>query len=119
MATESPTYQQLLQRAYDWGLDDGLFAAEFEPSGSVDAALARGRNPEEFAALLWTGQPGIPPSGLEVNAVRWYATGFRDALNAIVPVQGKGWRCTSGSGSAKRPTGSGWPTPRTVRGRHW
>lgn len=119
MATQSPTYQQLLQRAYQWGREDGEFATAFEAPGTADGAVARGRDPEAFAALLWTGQAGSPPSGLEVNAIRWYATGFRDALNAIVPVRGKGWRCTSGSGSAGRPTASGSRTPRTARGRHW
>jgi hypothetical protein len=90
-----------------------------EPEGTADGEVARGRDPAAFAVLLWTGEPGAPPSGLEVNAIRWYATGFRDALNAIVPIQGEGWRCTSGSGSAKRPTGSGWPTPRTAPDRRW
>ena len=41
-----------------------------------------GRTPEEFVRLLWTG-PGEPPSGLELNAPLWYATGFAEACTAV------------------------------------
>lgn len=78
----SPTpYAELLEAAYDLGRVDGMVAADFEAPGTVEplASTCRGREPHEFARLLW-GQPGQPPSGLELNAPRWYLRGYADAL---------------------------------------
>jgi hypothetical protein len=83
MATSATTYQQLLDEALELGRLDGRFAAAFEPSAErppSDRCL--GRSPAAFARLLWEGRPGVPPSGLEVNAPLWYATGFREGLAA-------------------------------------
>jgi hypothetical protein len=79
--SSSPTYRQLLEEALELGRADGRFAAAFETSGHPAEAGPRclGRTPEEFARLLWHG-PGEPPSGLEVNAPLWYATGFAKGL---------------------------------------
>jgi hypothetical protein len=79
--SSSPTYRQLLEEALELGRADGRFAAAFETSGSEAEAGRRclGRTPEEFARLLWNG-PGEPPSGLELNAPLWYATGFAEGL---------------------------------------
>jgi hypothetical protein len=77
---EHTSYTGLLDAAYALGLSDGCFAAAFEPADSFDAlpSVCRGRDPEQFARLLWAGRPGAPPSGLEVNAPLWYARGFAD-----------------------------------------
>jgi hypothetical protein len=77
----TPTYRQLLEIALELGRADGRFAAAFEAPGSGNGHAARclGRSPEEFARLLW-GRPDEPPSGLEVNAPLWYATGFAEGL---------------------------------------
>jgi hypothetical protein len=117
--TAGGPYRRLLQRAYLDGVVDGRSAAALGTPGDPDGTVARGRDPAAYAALLWQGQPGPPPSGLEANAVRWYATGFRDAIATIVPGRNEGLRCTNGSGSAERPTESGSPTPRTVPDRRW
>jgi hypothetical protein len=79
--SSSPTYRQLLEEALELGRADGRFAAAFETYGSAGEAGPRclGRTPEEFARLLWNG-PGEPPSGLELNAPLWYATGFAEGL---------------------------------------
>lgn len=83
-APRSPTYSyaEMLEAAYDLGRVDGLVAADFDAPGSVDplGSTCRGREPEEFARLLWGDQPGPPPSGLELNAPRWYLRGYADAL---------------------------------------
>jgi hypothetical protein len=78
----APTYQQLLEEARELGRADGRFAAAFETPGSAPGRADRclGRTPEAFARLLWAGAPGCPPSGLELNAPRWYATGFAEGL---------------------------------------
>jgi len=81
------TYLQLLAEALELGRLDGRFAAAFETAGSVAGDRCLGRDPAAFARLLWEGRPGAPPSGLEVNAPLWYATGFREGLAAgSVPV---------------------------------
>jgi hypothetical protein len=83
MAHSAPTYRQLLEEARELGRLDGRLAAAFEPPGAevtVDRCL--GRTPEEFARLLWERAAGAPPSGLEVNAPLWYATGFAEGLAA-------------------------------------
>jgi hypothetical protein len=79
-----PTYQQLLEEAQELGRADGRFAAAFETPGDTVAGSPRclGRTPGEFVRLLWDGQPGTPPSGLELNAPLWYATGFAEGLAA-------------------------------------
>jgi hypothetical protein len=79
--SSSPTYRQLLEEALELGRADGRFAAAFETYGSAGEAGPRclGRTPEELARLLWNG-PGEPPSGLELNAPLWYATGFAEGL---------------------------------------
>jgi hypothetical protein len=80
----APTYGQLLQEARELGRADGMFAAAFEAPGASTGRSERclGRTPAEFARLLWQGRPGRPPIGLEVNAPLWYATGFREGLQA-------------------------------------
>jgi hypothetical protein len=76
------TYRQLLEEAQELGRADGRFAAKFEPPGAVigDSPRCLGRTPAEFAVLLWEGRPGTPPSGLELNAPLWYASGFGEGL---------------------------------------
>jgi hypothetical protein len=76
------TYLQLLEEARELGRLDGRFAAAFEPAGAVAGDRCLGRSPAAFARLLWEDRPGDPPSGLELNAPLWYATGFREALVA-------------------------------------
>jgi hypothetical protein len=78
----APTYLQLLEEAQEIGRMDGRFAAAFEAPGSPvpDTTRCLGRTPAEFAALLWEGLPGSPPSGLELNAPAWYAAGFAEGL---------------------------------------
>ena len=80
----APTYQQLLEEAQELGRMDGGFAAGFEPSDTVLGFNGRclGRTPAEFARLLWQDLPGEPPSGLELNAPLWYASGFAEGLAA-------------------------------------
>jgi hypothetical protein len=79
----APTYRQLLEEARELGRVDGRFAAAFEPAGSpADSGWCLGRAPDEFARLLWAGQAGEPPVGLELNAPHWYATGFSEGLAA-------------------------------------
>jgi hypothetical protein len=82
--SSAPTYQQLLEEAQELGRVDGRFAAAFEQPGSEGTFGERclGRTPAGFAELLWEGRPGTPPSGLEVNAPLWYATGFAEGLAA-------------------------------------
>ena len=83
-APRSPaySYSELLQAAYDLGRVDGMVASDFEAPGTVDqlSSTCRGRTPGQFARLLWGNQPGEPPSGLEVNAPRWYLRGLAEAL---------------------------------------
>jgi hypothetical protein len=80
----APTYQQLLEEAQELGRMDGGLAAAFEPAGTVLPFNGRslGRTPAEFARLLWQDLPGEPPSGLELNAPLWYASGFAEGLAA-------------------------------------
>jgi hypothetical protein len=82
MENRTPRYRDLLQAAFTLGRADGLVAAEFEPAGSPGSGggTCQGRDPEAFARLLWDDQPGSPPSGLVVNAPRWYARGFAEGL---------------------------------------
>jgi hypothetical protein len=83
MADDSAaTYRQLLEEAQELGRADGRFAAEFEAPGSAIGGSPRclGRTPAEFTLLLWEDRPGTPPSGLELNAPLWYATGFAEGL---------------------------------------
>lgn len=83
MAGDSaPTYRQLLEEAKELGRLDGRFAASFEDAGNTvgDSGRCLGRTPAEFARLLWEDRPGSPPSGLELNAPLWYATGFAEGL---------------------------------------
>jgi hypothetical protein len=100
----SPMYRQLLEEALELGRADGRFAAAFETSGGEAEAGRRclGRTPEEFARLLWNG-PGEPPSGLELNAPLWYATGFAEGLaSARHGPAGARARCTSAGCSPDR-----------------
>jgi hypothetical protein len=85
---DAPTYRQLLEIALELGRADGRFAAAFEAPGSGDGHAARclGRSPEEFARLLW-GRPEEHPTGLEVNAPLWYATGFAEGLEEAAAEQ--------------------------------
>ena len=79
----APTYPQLLEEARELGRVDGRFAAAFEPAGTpAGGGWCLGREPAEFARLLWSGLPGEPPVGLELNAPHWYETGFADGLAA-------------------------------------
>ena len=75
-------YLQLLEAARSLGRADGGLAAQVEPADSVGphSTCCRGREPEEFARLLWADRPGAPPSGLRVNAPLWYAHGFSEGL---------------------------------------
>jgi hypothetical protein len=77
-------YLSLLEVAHALGHADGGLAAWVEPSCSVgpQSATCRGREPEEFARLVWGDRPGAPPSGLRVNAPLWYAHGFAEGLAA-------------------------------------
>jgi hypothetical protein len=86
----TPTYRQLLEIALELGRADGWFAAAFEAPGSGNGHAPRclGRSPEEFARLLW-GRADEPPSGLEVNAPLWYATGFAEGLAEGVGAQAR------------------------------
>ena len=81
-ASAATTYQELLDEALELGRLDGRFAAEFEPAAGGGSDRCLGRGPAEFARLLWEGQPGQPPTGLELNAPLWYAIGFREGLVA-------------------------------------
>ncbi|WP_324276300.1 hypothetical protein [Blastococcus brunescens] len=81
MASDAPTYRELLEEARELGRLDGRFAAAFEPSGAeVSAGRCLGRTPEDFARLLWARRHGAPPVGLELNAPLWYAAGFAEAV---------------------------------------
>ena len=82
MADSGTTYLQLLDEALELGRLDGRFAAEFEPTAGGASDRCLGRGPAAFARLLWEQRPGDPPTGLEVNAPLWYATGFREGLAA-------------------------------------
>ena len=82
MADSGTTYLQLLEEARELGRLDGRFAAAFEPAGAVAGDRCLGRTPAAFARLLWEDRPGLPPSGLEVNAPLWYATGYGEGLVA-------------------------------------
>ena len=77
-------YLELLEVASSLGRADGCLAARFEPAGPVGppSACCRGRDPVEFARLLWADGPGDPPNGLEMNAPLWYAAGFAEGLAA-------------------------------------
>jgi hypothetical protein len=81
---ESWPYLSLLEVAHALGHADGGLAAWVEPADSVgpQSAYCRGREPEEFARLLWADRPGAPPSGLRVNAPLWYTDGFAEGLAA-------------------------------------
>ncbi|HLM05206.1 MAG TPA: hypothetical protein VK402_08485 [Blastococcus sp.] len=83
------TYAQLLEEAQELGRQDGAFAATLDlpETGAPTGERCLGRTPAEFARLLWEDRPGTPPSGLEVNAPLWYATGFAEglAVGAVAP----------------------------------
>lgn len=90
MADSAPTYRQLLEEARELGRLDGRVAAAFEPQAAeVCADRCLGRTPEKFARLLWEGCPGKPPTGLELNAPLWYATGFAEG-RSTAPAQCRG-----------------------------
>ena len=76
------SYRDMLEEAQELGRLDGRFAAAFEPPGDLvgDGVRCLGRTPADFAALLWEGRPGSPPTGLELNAPAWYAAGFAEGL---------------------------------------
>jgi hypothetical protein len=78
----APSYPDLLEAAWSLGRADGLLAAAFEPDAAAGGPTCQGRDPAEFARWLWDGQPGPPPSGLEVNAPLWYSRGFAEGLTA-------------------------------------
>ncbi len=82
--SHEPPYRALLETAYSLGRADGHLAAGFEPAGPVGppSPCCQGRDPEQFARHLWGDRPGTLPSGLVVNAPRWYAAGFAEALLA-------------------------------------
>ncbi len=88
MSTGAPPlrwpYLPLLEAAHSLGCADGGLAAQVQPAGSVgpQSTCCRGREPEEFARLLWADRPGAPPSGLRLNAPLWYAHGFAQGLAA-------------------------------------
>jgi hypothetical protein len=92
------TYRQLLEEAQELGRLDGSFAAAFERSGTPvsDSPRCLGRTPAELASLLWEDRPGSPPSGLELNAPIWYATGFAEGLadHAAQPARVAEWART-------------------------
>ena len=77
-------YLPLLEVARSLGHADGGLAELVEPADSVGprSTYCRGREPEEFARLLWADRPGAPPSGLRLNAPLWYAHGFAQGLAA-------------------------------------
>ncbi len=79
---DPPAYRQLLATAYALGHTDGRLAAALElpEIPYVPSPTCRGRDPEQFARLLWGTGPGRPPSGLAASAPLWYAQGFREAL---------------------------------------
>ncbi len=77
-----PSYRTLLDAAFALGRADGTFAARWEPSETSFGTTSRGRSPEAFARYLWGDQPGAPPSGLELNAPLWYASGYAEGLAA-------------------------------------
>ena len=77
-----PSYRNLLDAAFSLGRADGTYAARCEPLETFPATTSRGRTPEAFAHYLWGHQPGAPPSGLELNAPIWYASGYADGLAA-------------------------------------
>ena len=81
---ESWPYLHLLEVAHSLGSADGGLAASIEPAEPVDprSTSCRGREPGEFARLLWGDRPGAPPSGLRLNAPLWYAHGFAEGLAA-------------------------------------
>ena len=102
----NPTYAELLEEARELGRLDGALAAALEVpvTGPPTAERCLGRTPAEFARLLWEGRPGDPPTGLEVNAPLWYATGFVAGL-AVEPTRHCGaW---TGHGPADPPRGQG------------
>ena len=78
------TYRLMLEEAQELGRLDGRWAAAFEPLEAPIEPGGRclGRTAAEFARLLWEDRPGNPPSGLELNAPSWYATGFAEGLAA-------------------------------------
>jgi len=84
----NPTYAALLEEAQELGRLDGALAAALEvpDTGIPTGERCLGRTPPEFARLLWEGRPGDPPTGLEVNAPLWYATGFAEGV-AVPGVQ--------------------------------
>ena len=84
----NPTYAELLEEAQELGRLDGALAAALEvpDTGIPTGERCLGRTPPEFARLLWEGRPGDPPTGLEVNAPLWYATGFAEGV-AVPGVQ--------------------------------
>ncbi|SDN12364.1 hypothetical protein SAMN05660642_04113 [Geodermatophilus siccatus] len=81
---ESWPYLPLLELAHALGHADGGLAASIEPAEPVGpgSTSCRGREPGEFALLLWADRPGAPPSGLRLNAPLWYAHGFAEGLAA-------------------------------------
>jgi hypothetical protein len=98
----TPSYLDLLRRAYSLGRVDGLLAADFEPLDGVGPshACCRGRDAAAFARQLWDvpGASPPPPAGLEVNAPQWYARGFEEALSeARADRDGSLSQLTSGS----------------------
>ena len=78
----TPSYLDLLRKAYDLGRADGVLAADVEPVADPGppGSCCRGRDAEGFARHLWNGPPDGPPEGLIVNAPVWYGQGFREAL---------------------------------------
>ena len=96
----TPSYLDLLRRAYNLGRVDGLLAADFEPleGAGPSSACCRGRDPADFARRLWDVPGASPPAGLEVNAPHWYVRGFEEALSeARADRDGSLSRLTSGS----------------------
>ena len=85
----APTYAQLLEEALELGRADGAFAAALQIPRTTAPTGERclGRTPADFARLLWDGRPGDPPTGLEVNAPLWYATGFAEGLTTVTARQ--------------------------------
>lgn len=105
---EQPTpYLRALETAHALGRADGLLAVRLEMVEEPDATSSwcHGLDPDDFAGHVWGAGAGSPPAGVRLNAPRWYAHGFHEAVASARAQRGCRPASDTRSGEHRQPAG--------------